>query len=640
MASTRRLSAIMFTDMVGSTTMAQANEAAALKLRDEQADLVRPLFVAHQGREIKSMGDGFLAEFDSALRAVECSVDIQQQLHERNTRPSVTPIQLRIGIHLGDVEQRGSDIFGDAVNIASRIEPIAIPGGICVSGAVYEQVRNKIPVRFEKLPPTRLKGVDVAMEVYKIPLPWNAPETSPPSSAPTGVAVLPFANISPDTRDEYFADGLTEELITVLSQIPGLRVIARTSVMQYRSTTKPVSQIGAELGVAAVLEGSVRKAGNRLRITAQLIDAGTQGHLWANSFDRDLDDIFALQSEMAKNVAGSLKVTLLPREEVRLAARRLPKPESYLEYLRGRASLHDSTQEAAQKAKEHFERAIQLDEGNAAAHAGLADFLLTLGDFYRILPHEELWAASRQHAARAIELDPNLAEARASMGLIQVLEYDHAGAEKEFTLALSLNPSYAWARGCYASLLADQCRTEEALREYEVADQLDPLSGIILQSHLSLLVVLRKLDAAAVLLKKIGRADNFGLLYHIARSNLSVALDDSAEVLKEIDWLAERTPGRQEPAAAYALYCARVGQRDRARELLRPLEKLPEASRPDTQIAMTYAFLGDLDACFRWLESAVDGRKVSILWFRLDPLLAFVREDPRFEGVLKRMNLA
>ncbi|MFZ1023453.1 MAG: adenylate/guanylate cyclase domain-containing protein, partial [Thermoplasmata archaeon] len=287
MASTRRLSAIMFTDMVGSTSSAQANEAEALKLRDEQASLVRPLFAAHQGREIKSMGDGFLSEFGSALRAVQCAIDIQQHLHERNSQPGTPPIQLRIGIHLGDVEQRESDIFGDAVNIASRIEPLAAPGGVCISGEVFSQVRNKIPNTLEKLPPTALKGLRISVDIYRVLLPWNGREASFSSNDPAlldtnRIAVLPFVSMSPDPNDEYFADGLTEELIANLALVKGLKVIARTSVMEYKKKDKHVSEIGKELGVGTIVEGSVRKAANRIRVTVQVIDVATEEHLWAS----------------------------------------------------------------------------------------------------------------------------------------------------------------------------------------------------------------------------------------------------------------------------------------------------------------------------------------------------------------------
>ena len=202
MAATRRLAAIMFTDMVGYTAATQTDETGALKLLREQEELVRPLLAAHQGREVKATGDGFLVEFDSALHAVRCAIDVHEHLHDRNSKPGVTPIRLRIGIHLGDVEERRGDIFGDAVNIAARLEPLAAPGGICISGEVFNQVRNKIPNRFERLAPTTLKNVRIPVELYRVSLPWEDPGSSPGSSSRTRLAVLPLANISPDPKDE------------------------------------------------------------------------------------------------------------------------------------------------------------------------------------------------------------------------------------------------------------------------------------------------------------------------------------------------------------------------------------------------------------------------------------------------------
>jgi adenylate cyclase len=639
-AANRRLAAIMFTDIVGSTTLAQSDEAEALRLQDEQERLVRPLFAAHQGREIKSMGDGFLAEFDSALRAVQCAVDIQQRLHERNSQSGRSPLLLRIGIHLGDVEVRGTDIFGDSVNVASRIEPLAEPGGICVTEPVFGQVRNKIPNRLEKLAPQVLKNVRHTFDIYRVVMPWR--EEGPPSTnrGPRGLAVLPFANISPDPGDEYFADGLTEELITVLSQVGELRVIARTSVTPYRSTSKGVSQIGEELGVSSILEGSVRKAGNRLRITVQLIDVVSQGHVWAQTYDRELDDIFALQSEIAKQVAEALKVKLLAREEARLDRRALPRPDSYLEYLRGRTRMHDFSEVAMRASKEHFERAIQLDDRNAAAHAGLADVTRFLGGMFRHLPQPEWEAVSREHAARAIELDPELAEAHASLALILLEDYEYREAEREFQLTLSLNPSLAWARTFYADLLADQGRSEEALREFALAEELDPLSTVTFGEEIQFLVILRRLDVAASRLEKLGRVENFGLLYHNCRFSLCLARGDVEQGLQEIDALSELLPGRPEIGAGYALHLASVGKEERARELLRPMESLPEPIRPDSQIAAVYARLGDLDACYHWLDVAVAVKRLSPRLWRLDPSLSHVRGDPRFQVLLKKMNLA
>ena len=445
----------MFTDTVGYTASSQADEARTLALLREQAELVRPLFESHQGHEVKSTGDGFLVEFDSALRATECALDIQRRLHERNSTPGVAPIQIRIGIHLGDVEQQGSDIFGDAVNIAARVEPVAEPGGVCVSAAVYEQVRNKIPDRLEKLPAQVLKGLELPMEVYRVAWPWTGRQTPTISPGTIRLAVLPLSNISPDPRDEYFADGLTEELITVLSQLPSLRVIARTSVMPYKSTTKGISQIGAELGVESVLEGSVRKAGDDLRVTVQLISVDSQEHTWADTYDRKLEKVFTVQSDIAKRVAESLKVKLVGSDEARLSARSLPQPESYLEYLRGRTSLHGFAESDMRAALEHFERAISLDDRNAAAHAGLADVHRLLGSMYHHVPKPEWEAASRLHAAKALELDPNLAEAHTSLAIVATGDYDYATAEKELQRAIALSPSLAWARSAYGDVLAD-----------------------------------------------------------------------------------------------------------------------------------------------------------------------------------------
>jgi len=636
----RRLAAIMFTDTVDYTASTQADEAQTLDLLRIQAELVRPILENYRGREIKSTGDGFLVEFDSALKATQCAVDIQRRIYERNAEGNGPPMRIRIGFHLGDVVERGTDILGDAVNIAARIEPVAEPGGICVSGSVREQVWNKIPDKLEKLPQKSLKGLQVSIDIYRVVLPWTDRETLATDVKPAGIAVLPFANISPDPKDEYFADGLTEELITVLSQLRDLRVIARTSVTPYKSTTKGVSQIGAELGVSSILEGSVRKAGNHLRITVQLIDVGSQGHVWSNTYDRELDDVFALQSEMAKQVAEALKVKLLAREEARLDRRSRPRPESYLEYLQGRTSLHGFAEAEMRAAKEHFERAISLDDRNAAAHAGLADVHRLLGGMYHHLPKPEWESLSREHASRAIELDPNLAEAHASLGLILWDDYRFAAAQKELELAIALNPSFVWARIWYANVLADQERTEEALRELTLAEQLDPLSTFVLSVNISLLTLLRRLEAAESLLEKLGRVENFGLLYHNCRFFLALARGDWEQGHKEINHLEELLPGRSEVVTGYATYFALKGDRARSRELVRSIEELPEPIRPDSQIAGVYAYIGDLDACFRWLDVAVQFKKIGIQLWRLEPSLAHVRSDPRFQAILKKMNLA
>ena len=641
----RRLAAIMFTDTVGSTESAQRDEARALRLRDEQEEIVRPLFAEHQGREIKSTGDGFLAEFDSALRAVECATDIQHRLFERNSQPGVTPIRLRIGIHLGDVEERASDIFGDAVNIAARIEPLAAPGGVCISGPVFDQIRNKLPNPLEKLSPVALKGVLAPVDVYRVLLPWASAGAAADGTIPTGIAVLPFSNISTDPQDAYFADGLTEELITVLSKVRGLRVIARTSVMPYRSTAKGIAQIGGELRVASILEGSVRKAGNRLRITAQLIAVRSEDHLWAETYDRNLDDVFAVQADVAKRVADALNVAISRPTETELSERPVVRPESYLAFLKGRSLLYyptsnDGTARYIEESKEQFRLAISLDPKNAAAYAGLSEATFLEGLLYTETPREVWIRSTRELAARAIELDPGGAEGHCSMAIALYNDNQYEAADQEFQRALALNPSYAQAHYHYGDCLMEQARATDALRELGLAEALDPLSRWILGKAILLDIVLRRLDSAK---ERIERGIKLGLpsgFDHILWGWYYWAKSDRDALLQQLE-LGLRSDLTEFVKDAFAarIYAA-TGQPDRARALLPRLEAVPDTADKFRWLTETYAELGDLDGCFRVADRALEQHKFDPILFRLDPKFEHVRRDPRFSVVLHRMNLA
>jgi adenylate cyclase len=640
-ASTRRLAAIMFTDMVGYTASTQADEGGTLDLLRQQAELVRPLLAVHQGRVIKSTGDGFLVEFDSALKATQCAVSIQRRIYERNSEGGLAPIHIRIGIHLGDVVQSGTDILGDAVNIAARIEPMAEPGGICVSGAVHEQVRNKIPDKLEKLRPTQLKGLEHPVEIYKVALPWLVREPSAAPSGPTGIAVLPFSNISPDPKDEYFADGLTEELITVLSQLRQLPVIARTSVMQYRSTAKPVSQIGVELGVSTILEGSVRKAGNRLRITAQLIDTASQRHLWANSYDRELDDVFAVQTEIAKQVAEVLKIGLRSTEAARLESRHTVRADSYLAYLKGRTLLYGRTEGPLRSAKEQFELAVSLDDKNAAAYAGLAESTRLLG-IYLGTPRATWEETRRRLVARAIELDPNIAEAHLSLGTILWDDYDHDGAEREYKIALSLNPSYSMAHFQYALWFELEGQAEGALQELALAEVTDPRWPVILAHMAQLLSWLGRSDEALAKIQKYREVAQSGADHPSLLAFYFLDRSDPEACLKELRRAEEL---QQEPAwkwLTHAWFLAISGRKDEARAFVRSHQDSPEPPRFGwfaEAVAEVYAELGELDDCFRWLEKAIETHAVSLGAIRLNPRYDSVRRDPRFQTLLKKVNL-
>jgi adenylate cyclase len=636
-AATRRLAAIMFTDMVGFTAAAQANEAAALKLLREEEKLVSPIIEAHRGRKIKSTGDGFLAEFDSALHAVQCAIDILERLHDRNSRPKTSPIELRIGVHLGDIEMRGRDIFGDAVNVASRIEPLATPGGLCISGQVFEAIRNKVPDPFLKLEPQTLKNVRLPIEVYRAQLPWDLP--SPTEVPPRSLAVLPLANISPDPKDEYFADGLTEELISTLSQIRGLRVIARTSVNQYKSTSKTVSHIGAELGVGSVLEGSVRRAGNRLRITLQLIAADTQAHLWAKTFDRDLDDVFAIQIEVAEQTALALRLELVGPERDSIERKPTSNLVAYDLYLKGiHAARRTNAFEGVPESIKFFEAALREDPNFSDAYSHLANAYISLAS--SMIPAREAYPRAQELIEKASALDPNSSDLHVALGNL-ALQRDHnwAVAEREFKTAIALNPSNVDAHTWYGVLNQVVGRFDRAVDQFRVALALDPLSAVMTNYWIAVFDCARKDFPSAIALAEETRDRNpENPLSHI-RLGLCYAL---AGRLEDARKEAERSGGPvgQERQYDRAILWCMVGVPEEARRLVSKAEEAAGGRYvPLEWTARLYAAMGEnekaLDLLERDSESGDDGFWIT----HNDPVYDRIRDNPRFKSLLTKLNL-
>lgn len=629
----------MFTDTVGFSAAAQTDELGALQRLGEQATLVRPLLESFHGREVKSTGDGFLVEFESALRATECAIEIQRRLHERSLRPGAVPIVVRIGIHLGDVEEGGKDILGDAVNIAARVEPEADPGGICVSQQVYDQVRAKTPHSFERLPPRELKNLRFPVDLYRVVLPWKSVSVPVLPKGPPRVAVLPFANFSPDSTDAYFADGLTEELISVLSQLSEIRVLARTSAFSYKSSSKSIAQIGSELNVSSVLEGSVRKAGDRLRISAQLIDPRSQEHLWSKTFDRRLDDIFAVQAEVAHQVALALKVELGRSEVAGLEGRHLPRPDSYLAYLKGRILLRSQWGgQNIRGACEELERAIQLDPTNAQALAGLAEARIALVYGQFVENHQQNIQSARDFAARAIALDPGLAEAHCALAAVFAWDYDYQAAMTEILRAISLNPNYPTAHSYYAGILQEMGRGEDALRETEIEEILDPRSLGMFNDRVRLLVWLERIEEARDACARIAEIAPGSVTYHLCLAWLRYGegnLVDALEHIKRVEYLVSEPWTKLPQAWLYAM----MGEKELARRLL-------EEAKPGGPIyfgplgfALGHAYLGEFDEAFRILFEAAETHEISVAMFRLAPAFDSFRRDERFGRLLSRMNL-
>ncbi len=633
----RRLSAIMFTDLEGFTQLSQANERGALRLLQEQDRLVRAVLASHHGRKVKAMGDGLLLEFPDALDAVECGVDLQRHVAEYNARNEVLPLPMRIGIHLGDVQRKGRDILGDTVNIASRLESCAETGGVCLSAQVYDQVRTKVPYRFEKIGTKSLKGLREPFVIYRVALPWTVPKSVPLAPALPRLAVLPFANISPDPKDEYIADGLTEELITMLSQLGGLKVTARTSVAQYKGASKSIDQVGVELGVTSILEGSVRKIGDQLRIAVQLIDVGSQSHTWSTAYDRKIDDIFAVQMDVSRQIADALKVRLQGEEGARLETRPVIDPESYLAYLKGRQLMAASLRkESLEAARQQFELAVSLDDRNAAAYCGLAETVHMIGLFDPAT--RATWdARARPFVTHALDLDPNLAEAHGSLAILSYDDFQWAEADREFRRAIDLSPSYSWARQNYALLLMDETRVEEALREISVAEESDPRSVPVLVAHTYYLNYLGRREESEKVIERLRQVDHAGDAYYNALGWFYVFNSDFPRALETADrWDGVR------PGTSWALRIvayAGLGDVEKAKALLREREGSSEPTIP-WMLAWLHAHVGDTEDCFRWLEQAFDQRNLWFTPFRLDSALEPVRKDPRFAELLSRVGLA
>jgi TolB-like protein/Tfp pilus assembly protein PilF len=479
----------------------------------------------------------------------------------------------------------------------------------------------------------------------KLPLRVEEPKVKPEESM-TGqtvldkhrVAVLPLVNMSPDPNDEYFADGMTEEIISTVSGISGLRVISRTSVMGYKGTTKKVEEIGKELKVGSVLEGSFRKAGNRIRVTTQLINVADDEHLWAQNYDRNLNDVFEVQSDVAKQVAEALRVRILSSEKERMEKKPTESTTAYSLYLRGRYHWNKRGPQDLKKAMEYFEQAVHEDPNFALGYAGQADCAVVL--YTWTIDREENLAKAKAIAEKALQFDPALAEAHATLGEVYELEYDLRGAEEEFKKAIALKPSYATAHQWYSQLLRLELRWDEDLKESEKAVELDPLSGIIIQ-NLGLHYSARKDFGKAV--EKYRSAVELGL--ENAHSGLFWAygmmkmydqMDKEAEACaRYFQNIAPRVRTRIDADKAYL-----KGDKKTVRKLLPELETNPKETLTQANyIADYHFFLGDIDKGFEWLERAYSNREDGLLGIQLDWDLDGVRTDPRYLDLLKRLGL-
>ncbi len=472
----RRLAAILFGDMVGYSRLMEESETQALQLLGEFRQTAGKTIQERSGEIVDTVGDGLFAAFGSAVDAVRAAVALQTELAARNRREGARhPVLVRIGIHLGDLLQEGGHLFGSGVNVASRIEPLAPAGGIYVSGEIYQQVRNQKGLSFRDLGERQLRNITEPVRIYDL-VPGEEVGESKRPEAPSGmrtIAVLPFQNMSPDPENEYFSDGMTEEIITRLSKIRELKVASRSTVFRYKGKGIDPRDVGRELGVGAILEGSVRKLGNRLRITAQLINAADGFHLWSERYDRNLDDLFAIQDEVSEKIAQVLRVNLTEAEKVQLSAVPTQSIQAYDYYSRGRHLFYQYTRAGHQAAIEMYLKALELDPNYALAYAGLS----VCYSFFVIRGWDEnpIWLHKAQEAAlKALGVDQRLAQAHFALGFFYEAKEDWDREEGTMRRVLLLDSNHAHAHDSLGDVYYHRDQLEEAISEYQAAVRLEP----------------------------------------------------------------------------------------------------------------------------------------------------------------------
>ena len=481
----RRLAAIVSADVVGYSRLMGADETGTLAaMREHRAELIDPLIAEHGGRIVKTMGDGLLLEFASAVNAVTCSIAIQEGMADRNSIAAENKrIIFRIGINLGDIIIDGEDIHGDGVNVAARLEGLADPGGVYLSAAIYDQVRGRTDFSFEDLGEYEVKNIDRAVHVWRwarddeLPSPaaTGAKEPAPLPDKPS-IVVLAFDNMSRDPEQEYFSDGISEDIITDLSKVSGLFVIARNSAFSYKGRSFNVQDVCSELGVRYALEGSIRKAGNRVRITAQLIDGTSGGHLWAERYDRELTDIFEVQDEVTEQIVAALKVTLSEKEKSLIGDGGTKNIDAHDAFLKGRELLFGPKRDRHMfdSATACFRRAIEIDPDYAGPYAGLAMAYMLDHQNHWSEAHETSLDRAERYVSEAIAKDDNDPFAHYVAALVAMWQKDHQRWADEADQALALNPNYALAVSARGIVYTFSGEPAKAIPCIEQAMRLDP----------------------------------------------------------------------------------------------------------------------------------------------------------------------
>ena len=614
----RRLSAILAADVVGYSRLMGANEVGTLtSLKGHRAELIDPTIAEHQGRIVKLTGDGMLIEFPSVVNAVECATEIQREMPVRNASiMDDRRIEFRIGINLGDVIVDDDDIFGDGVNVAARLESVAKPGGIAVSQSVRDNVGNRLDLVFEDTGDQQLKNIEFPVRVYNVLL-GDAPSRSQNAAMAVvadadrpSIAVLPFNNMSGDPEQEYFSDGISEDIITDLSKVSGLFVVGRNTSFGYKGMSPHLQSVASDLGVKYLLEGSVRKAGQRVRVNAQLIDGSNGGHLWADRYDRDLTDIFAIQDEITQSIVEQLKIRLLPKEKKAITQAPTANVEAYNYYLKGRQLFHAFTKSYLTLAKEMFAKAVEIDPNYARAYAGLASTTARLWGMYNVpTSADELLAITN----RALELDPTLPEAYAARGEALANNGRRVESAEAFERALALDANNYDANLAYARFCVTEGKFEKAIELFTRALEIQPDDC---QAPLLLQTVYCAL----------GKVEESKKYAHLG--------------LKRAEEQLKLHPENSRPAQLGAVALASLGEKEKALKWLERVRLIdPDDNNARYNSACTYAQLGEIDQAIEMVEEWSKHCGVEQeSWFLHDADLDPVRDHPRYPALLDKFK--
>lgn len=615
----RRLTAILAADVVGYGRLMEANEERTLAaLKRHRREFFDPTLAKYGGRLFKAMGDGFLVGFSSVTRAVQCAVEIQRAMPGRNTGvPEDRQIRFRIGVNVGDLIVEGDDFFGDGVIMATRLEGLAKPGGIACSASTRSQIGNKIDVDFADQGEIAVKNASKPVHVYFVEL-SERPSVKASglqayskgtliSDNPT-VAVIPFANVSNDPEQEYFSDGITEDIITDLSKVSGLSVISRNTVFTLKGKALNLEETAKNLGVSYLVDGSVRKAGNRVRITVQLVEGVTDQPIWAERYDRDLTDIFAVQDEITHAVVDQLKVTLLPEERMAIEQEQTGSTEAYNAYLRGAEFLRNRTKSSLLSARQLFSQAVEFDPEYARAYAGMANCATWLKTHHGAdISIAEILSITD----KALAIDPDLADAHAARGAAMWIDDRRNEAIAAFEQALSIDPGSYEALFYAARFFETIGNFENAAVHYTRATEVRPDDY---QAPLRLSEALFSLQRPET-----------------AKQYTQIGIKRAQEALK-------LHPENSRPAQLGAAALARIDEKAKAKAWLsRAMEIDPDDNHMRYNAACTFAQLGEIDLAFEMLDKWIEKAATNLLlWFQKDPDLDPIRNDPRYQGLLDR----